>query len=522
MEERFYNLCEESWICVMLPDYQEKKVSLTDALLNSHDYLRLAGETESQNIAILRLLLAVLHTVFYRQNEDGKYEVIDTPNEARRRWKAIWKNGSLPQAPVIEYLDLWKDRFWLFDEKHPFYQVPDIIGSYYPAKKMNGALVESNNKIQLFSMSNGKVKNQLQYDEAARWLIYLQSFDDTAAKKPSPSMCHVSTLGLVVARGKNLFETLMLNLTLLKDGTEVWGEAKPAWERKTPDNTAKHLIPLPDNQPEILTMQCRRLLLHREKNVVTNYIDVAGDYIEKEGAFSEQMTFWQKKEIKKGLSGYFPKSNNKTRQMWRDFSVLLGNNGRMPGIVSWVTMLQSKRILPKDQFITFQILGVEYGSLMCGIVDEFSDAIEFPAEILNDLNKVWQQVILDEIGRCEKLVQIVSYLAKNVNMAAGGDGTNSERVAQEMGYYRLDIPFRHWLFNIDPDFTVDERNGYRKKWRESSLNIIRDLGQELVDQAGISAFVGKTVIIDKKKQTKIRFSAPEAFNRFLAELYKYV
>ena len=99
---------------------------------------------------------------------------------------------------------------------------------------MNGEVVESNNKIQLFSMRSGKEKNELRYDEAARWLIYLQAFDDTAAKKPSPKLCLVGSIGIITVKGDSLFETLMLNLTLLKDGQELWGEAKPSWERKKP------------------------------------------------------------------------------------------------------------------------------------------------------------------------------------------------------------------------------------------------------------------------------------------------
>ena len=69
MEERAFNLCREPWICVLDRDYRVKKVSLSEALTQSSRYLALAGETETQNIAVLRLLLALLHTVFYRQDE---------------------------------------------------------------------------------------------------------------------------------------------------------------------------------------------------------------------------------------------------------------------------------------------------------------------------------------------------------------------------------------------------------------------------------------------------------------------
>ena len=45
---------------------------LTDALLHAQDYVDLAGEMPTQNAAMLRLLLAVLFTVFSRWMQRGK------------------------------------------------------------------------------------------------------------------------------------------------------------------------------------------------------------------------------------------------------------------------------------------------------------------------------------------------------------------------------------------------------------------------------------------------------------------
>ena len=149
MEEREFHLCRESWIYVMEQDYQVKEVTLIDALVNADKYRGLAGETETQNIAIIRFLLAVLHTVFSRQNEKGEKVPIDTKEEALRRWGAMWEMGCFPRKLIEEYFAQWEDRFWLFDYKYPFYQVPGIEGTNNPAKKMNGAIVESSNKIQL-------------------------------------------------------------------------------------------------------------------------------------------------------------------------------------------------------------------------------------------------------------------------------------------------------------------------------------------------------------------------------------
>jgi CRISPR system Cascade subunit CasA len=515
----------------MESDYHMEKVTLIDALLQAEKYRGLAGETKSQDIAVLRLLLAVLHTVFSRQNENGETMPIDSAKEARRRWKAIWDAGVFPEKPIREYFDKWEDRFWLFDTEHPFYQVPGIEGTSNPVKKMNGALVESSNKIQLFSMRGGREKNALSYDEAARWLIYLQAFDDTAAKNPSPKLCHVGNLGVVTAKGDSLFETLMLNLTLLKDGMELWGEAKPIWERMKTSVEKRKEIPIPDNQPELLMIQSRYVRLIRKDGVVTEYTEAAGEYIEEESAFSEQMTFWSARKKDKDIMGFYPKPHDKSRQMWREFSSLLGESGgktgslgRKPGVVAWVTMLQNKKIFPKGRFVAFETVGVEYGNMCCGIIDEFSDSLELHASLLDDLGIVWQKHILEEIDRCDQLAKVVGRLGMNLDRAMGGSDNSAgdaEKRAKEQAYYRLDIPFRQWLLLVNPEQELEQQNEYRKNWRDTSKNVIRNLGQELVSQAGTAAIVGRTVTEEiKNKKTAYHYSAPEAFNYFLYQLNK--
>ena len=278
-------------------------------------------------------------------------------------------------------------------------------------------------------------------------------------------------------------------------------------------------IPVPDNQPELLSMQCRRVILHRKGDAVVGYTEAAGEYIEKESAFVEQMTFWGVKKDPKGIQKYFPKQHDSSRQMWRDFSVLLGNSARKPGVVAWIGMLKNKKIIPKDNFITFKIVGVEYGSMTCGIVDEFSDSLQFHAGLLDDLGRKWQKHITEEIERCDRLVLIIGRLGRDLEKAAGGDGISAEKRTKEQAYYSLDVPFRQWLLKVDPEQGLEEQNRYRQDWRNLSIKIIKNLGRELVEQSGITAIAGRKVKEKiKQKETEWHYSAPEAFNYFLYQL----
>lgn len=86
MKEIEFNLLEEPWIRVRKPDCTMEEVSLTDALLHAHEYAGLAGELPTQDVAVLRLLLAVLQTVFYRVDLEGNVSPLTEEEEALDRW----------------------------------------------------------------------------------------------------------------------------------------------------------------------------------------------------------------------------------------------------------------------------------------------------------------------------------------------------------------------------------------------------------------------------------------------------
>ena len=77
MKEIEFDLLTEPWIRVRLKDNTVQEVSLTEALVSAQDYVDLAGEMPTQDAAVLRLLLAVLFTVFSRVNVKGEPEPLE-------------------------------------------------------------------------------------------------------------------------------------------------------------------------------------------------------------------------------------------------------------------------------------------------------------------------------------------------------------------------------------------------------------------------------------------------------------
>lgn len=548
MEQMEFNLLDEPWIRVMTEDCTVVERSLMQALLNSHQYQRLAGELPTQDVALLRLLLAILQTVFYRVDPEGEDDPIEDRAAAIRRWQALWNAGRFPVQPIRTYLETWKDRFWLFHPEHPFYQVPAAaVGTKFKASKLNGELSESAHKMRLFPLRDGEEKETLSYAEAARWLVTLIGFDDSASTKKETGT-GTGWLGdrvNVYAIGENLFETLILNLVFLKDGKYVWAENIPAWEQPTMTTAKKREIPLPDNQAELLTLQSRRLILSREENRVTGFSSTGGDFFGKEGrinAFSEQMTLWRAgKTPKNAVPQFVPASVDPWRQMWRDFEVILGRreDTHIPGGVAWLTELRRKNVIPR-KYVHIASVGVTYDSKKGSIADIISDHLDFQMSLLDAAGELWIVLVGGEIHLIDKVARALGALAEGLYLAQGGQldgaGKKARQSQRDEGmrllYAAVDLPFREWLAHIGAQHGDDEntRAQEQQRWRSIVFRIADNLGREMVRDAGTAAFTGRW-IVNKMAETNGRFftktngerksvfySSPTEYNLYLNNL----
>ena len=548
MEQMEFNLLDEPWIRVMTEDCTVVERSLMQVLLNSHQYQRLADELPTQDVALLRLLLAILQTVFYRVDPEGEDDPIEDRAAAIRRWQALWNAGRFPVQPIRTYLETWKDRFWLFHPEHPFYQVPAAaVGTKFKASKLNGELSESAHKMRLFPLRDGEEKETLSYAEAARWLVTLIGFDDSASTKKETGT-GTGWLGdrvNVYAIAENLFETLMLNLVFLKDGRYVWAENMPAWEQPTMTTAKKREIPLPDNQAELLTLQSRRLILSREENRVTGFSSTGGDFFGKEGrvnAFSEQMTLWRAgKTPKNAVPQFVPASVDPWRQMWRDFEVILGRreDTHIPGVVAWLTELRRKNVIPR-KYVHIASVGVTYDSKKGSIADIISDHLDFQMSLLDAAGELWIVLVGGEIHLIDKVARALGALAEGLYLAQGGQldgaGKKARQSQRDEGmrllYAAIDLPFREWLAHIGAQHGDDENTRAQEQqcWRSIVFRIADNLGREMVRDAGTAAFTGRW-IVNEMAETNGRFftktngerksvfySSPTEYNRYLNNL----
>ena len=533
MNEIEFNLIDEPWIRVMDSNCNISEVSLKDAILNAHNYKSLSGELPTQDIAVMRLMLAVLHTVYSRADENGnECPLEDNEEEAVDRWKALWKKGRFSEKAISEYFDEWHERFWLFHPERPFGQVAGLtIGTDYDAPKLNGEISESSNKVRFFSMYSGNEKSSLTYPQAARWLLYLNAYDDTSSKPtkegkakaggslPSPGVGWLGKLGLIYITGNNLFETLMLNLILVNEN-KVQGNQNPLWEQEKVSAAERTEITLPYDLAALYTLQSRRILLIRKDNKVVSYKLLGGDFFEKENAFFEPMTVWSSPKKDNGVSS--PKRHDSSKQMWREFSVLFEEKeNKQAGVVRWFkNYLRGKNLIPRSFLLKTSITSVEYGDKDFFVKNVFSDSLTMHAELLSEIGANWRAKIETEIDRCGKLANAIAYLAQNLYVASGGSNSKKDKhyteipnVVTSQLYYRFDLPFREWLRSIDP--LDDEKQKYDKqlKWQSTARRITELYAQELIAETSETAITGH-------REGDIIYSSPKAMIIFRGQMKK--
>lgn len=530
MTDKEFSLIDEPWIRVIDSACKVSEVSLTELFANAHSFKDLCGELPTQDFAVMRLLLAILHTVFSRYSASGKPSPIKDPDDALDRWEELWKAGKFPAEVIADYLITQRESFYLFHPERPFYQVAGVAdlakenkdekipNSTYDAKKFNGVLSKSANKARLFSMAGGADGYSVSYSQAARWLINLNAFDDNSIKDGT-GLGWLGQLGLICAMGNNLFETLMLNLVLYNTNSdEAWKEEKPIWEnkktipsKKIPSEERK--IPFPDNLSELYTLQSRRIFLKRSDDRVTGYYVLGGVFISEENAFIEPMTLWRNKD--KSTDNKIPRTHDASRQFWRDFSSLVTNEQkrRRPGIVSWLVELEDNNIIGSRP-VNMKIASVQYDSKKMSVTNVFSDSLQMHAALISDMNPKWQTAVIDSVEFCDNISQKVWSFAQNVDLAVGGSNSTKEAKGTSANFAdkakadffnRIDAPFREWLCKLNP--TVDDKDERQKEWRSECVDIARRLGKEIIAQTDTAAIFGRE-----------NYSAAKAMNTFIKEL----
>ena len=248
-----FNLIDEKWIRILNLFGEEHLVSIHDVFQNAAEYKMLANENAMCDLVIFRVLLAILYRSTFYQN-DSFYDISDLDDF----WRDTWNKKSFDMNQIALYLSDFHDRFYLIDDEHPFLQItkqdlpemmPYLKGAgkkiedcnFYGLDAFCMDALESDNSISESTAVKGKERANMSTDLIARTLLFHALAEDCNLTKGYPKETYdrnalhswLSKTVSAVVEGRNLFETLMMNLVLYdpRGGKSFWDEdVLPMWE----------------------------------------------------------------------------------------------------------------------------------------------------------------------------------------------------------------------------------------------------------------------------------------------------
>ncbi len=521
MKNPEYNLLDEPWIPVRLLDGTITDVGLLELLRRSTDIADLACELPTQSIAIQRLILAIVYRVA-------------TPRDMQD-WVRQWDEGA-PTEQMIEYLERWRDRFYLFGGRFPFMQVADLRTAKNSVSGLEKLIADVPNGEQFFTTRHGQALACISASEAARWLVHAQAYDPSGIRSGAvgdsqvkggkgypigPAWC--GHLGLVWLKGKDLDETLVLNLIPAAtaelrgiDCSTDWGAC--SWEDPEPESSVRGDYSLLDpagtpkelSIPRLLTWHSRRIRLVGDSSGVTGVVLAQGDKLApQEMRLYEPQSLWrysapQSKKFKTDV--YMPRKFEAGRALWRN----------LPGTLPTVATVQGVDKQPKREFLPsatlsfhyqldnasiqatypkvmrIQAVGVTYGPQESTFEDIYSDELTLSVAVMRVEREDLSAEIDRQVRLTEEIARHVGNLAANLARAAGesgeGAGEGARDRAKELFFSVVDTDFRAWLAQVDGH---EGARDVGRRWEHTLRQCAVDIQEELVRGASSSTIIGR-------------------------------
>ena len=521
MKNPEYNLLDEPWIPVRLLDGTIADVGLLELLRRTTEIADLACELPTQSIAIQRLVLAIAYRV--------------APPRDARDWVRQWDEGA-PTEQMIEYLERWRDRFFLFGGRFPFMQVADLRTAKDAVSGLEKLIADVPNGEQFFTTRHGRALACIPPSEAARWLVHAQAYDPSGIRSGAvgdsqvkggkgypigPSWC--GHLGLVWLKGKDLDETLVLNLVPtdaaqlrgVESSTE-WGAC--SWEVSEAESAVRGDYSLLDPSgtprdisiPRLLTWHSRRVRLVGNREGVTGVVLAQGDKLAPQQMYRyEPQSLWrystpQSKKFKQDV--YMPRKYEAGRALWRN----------LPGTLPTVTTVQGVDKQPKQEFLPsatlsfhyqldnasiettypkvmrIQAVGVTYGPQEATFEDIYSDELTLSVAVMRVEHEDLSAEIDRQVRLTEEIARDVGNLAANLARAAGesgeGAGDGARDRAKELFFSAVDTDFRIWLTQVDGRESARDAG---RRWERSLRQHAVGIQGALVRGASSSAIIGR-------------------------------
>lgn len=317
------NLIDEAWIPVRKLNGERAELGIRDTLLRAKEIAAIEDDSPLVVAALHRFLLAVL------------YRALEGPTDIDQA--KAWFNSGLPADQIDAYLERWRHRFWLFDEKNPFFQIPDYEPKTWRAWTALAAEHNADNAKVLFDHVDVTRPYAVPAAAAARWLLAVQTFalgggnSDFRYTKSAPS----ATAVIVLPLGHQLEDTLMLNF--VPQNRAVLAGDLPVWEREPESLTSLKagVERATAGNADRYTWRTRSVRLHDDESGGVSAVAFASGLESASIDSFDPMLGYRIDEKKGKLPVQF-----RERGLWRDFDSLLPDEAKLaPEVIEHATAL---------------------------------------------------------------------------------------------------------------------------------------------------------------------------------------
>jgi CRISPR system Cascade subunit CasA len=385
-----FNLIDEKWIPVRFQDGARDELGIRDTLLRANEIAAIEDASPLVVAALHRFLLAVLYRAL-----EGPTD----PDQAKEWFKTGW-----PSEKITAYLAHKRDRFWLFDEKYPFGQIPTFEPKAWRAWTTLAAEHNADTAKVLFDHVDTTASGSIKPAAAVRWLLATQTFAVSAGKSEISHTGTAPSAGSVMAIpiGLNLLDTLLF--CLVPQNRSVMQADIPMWE-KEPETmeylkTATKLLDKKSGKEkdravergatglvDLFTWRTRSILFKELPSGEISELGFASGIGYKASVEQDTMLGYAivevtdgdtKEKVKKKVSIHFEE-----KEFWRDFDSLLPDDARLaPRVIehSIVLTKTDRTRLPRG----VMILGQRYFPPRPNIVFWRKEYFAIPEAILGN------------------------------------------------------------------------------------------------------------------------------------------
>lgn len=426
-----FNLLDEPWLPVHMADGSVKELGLLDTFQRSSQIVALAETAPPNLVAQYRLLLAILHRALTRM----------LPQGWKDKDRARWYRDGLPVDAITEYLEYWRERFWLFHPEHPFMQVAVLADAEETRDKRKPwtqiALASANgNTPVVFDHACDSAPTAVGPASAIATLLGFLQFTPGGLVKvlrDADKAGALANTAAVLPIGGNLAQTLLLSLHARKADDDL-----PAWERAPLAlSELRGDAVLATGPNDRYTRQSRAVLLCREPDGTVRWLHFAAGFALGEDANAPDPMA----SFREGSNGLVRLSFGEGRALWRDLPALLPNASQasLPAaVLSGAINLHAQLDRSGNMFQPILVAGL--ASDQAKLLRWRSESLVLPVALLEDAGRA--EYLRALVGKAEALfgdlrTAATSMLAETLPTPASKDTRNRARSLLDAGPFAV-------------------------------------------------------------------------------------